>query len=137
MAKKADASAIQKVLDIVSTGISTRKACEKVGIPLSTFQKHVDRGQYARAREDCADRQFEEMEDLEEDCRQGKIAPDVFRVTMDSRKWRLARMRPRVYGDKQSVDVKANVDFITEEQRDAAIRGALLELGAAIGTKDE
>ena len=124
--KQTDADAIVKVLAIVSTGTSTRKACEEVGIPLSTFQKHVDRGQYARAREACADRQFEEMADLESDCLDGKIKPDVYRVVMDSRKWRLARMRPRVYGDKSSVDVNANVNILTKEQRDAAFRGAQL-----------
>ena len=121
-----DAKKIQAALDAISSGKSVREACRGVKIDEATFRRNVDATQYARAREACADRQFEEMEDLEKDCRSGKIPPDVFRVVMDSRKWRLARMRPRVYGDKQTVDVNANVAILTKEQRDAAYRGAML-----------
>ena len=131
MAKKADASAIQKVLNLISEGNSTLSACKKVGIARTTFLDNVPADKYARAREANADRQFEEMEDLERKCIDKKIAPDVFRVVMDSKKWRLARMRPRVYGDEQVMDVNANVNVLTKEERDAAIRGALLAMGAA------
>lgn len=137
MAKKADPSAIQKALALISDGNSVRWSCIEAGIDKATFLRNVDANQYARARDACADAQFEDMADLEQDCLNEKLKPDVFRVVMDSRKWRLARMRPRVYGDKQSVDVNANVDFLTEEQRDAAIRGALLEMGVGIGAKNE
>ena len=126
--KKVDASAIQKVLDLISTGRSTLSACAEVGIPRTTFLRNVPADNYARAREASADRQFEEMEDLETQCRAGDIPPEVFRVVMDSRKWRLARMKPRLYGDKSSVDVNANVNILTKEQRDAAFRGAQLSV---------
>lgn len=126
MAKKADAETIQKVLDLISTGQSTLSACHKVGIPRTTFLDNVPADKYARAREACADRQFEEMADLESDCLDGKIKPDVYRVVMDSRKWRLARMRPRVYGDKSSVDVNAQVNVLTQEQIDAMVRAEKL-----------
>ena len=66
------------------------------------------------------------MDDLEQKALDGDIDPATFRAVMDSRKWRLARMRPRVYGDKQTVDVNANVAILTKEQRDAAYRGAML-----------
>ena len=100
MAKKADASAIQKVLELISSGKSVRESCKKVGIDECSFRRNVDATQYARARESCADRQFEEMEDLERQCLEEDLRPDIFKAVMDSRKWRLARMRPKVYGDK-------------------------------------
>ena len=40
------------------------------------------------------------MEDLERQCLEEDLRPDIFKAVMDSRKWRLARMRPKVYGDK-------------------------------------
>ena len=126
MAKKNDASAIQKVLNLISSGKSVRESCKEIGVKESTFRLNVDAAQYARARESCADRQFEEMEDLERQCMEKEIAPDVFRVVMDSRKWRLARMKPRVYGDKQAVDVNANVNILTQEQIDAMVRAEKL-----------
>jgi len=103
--KKPDTSKIDSVLAIMREGNSLRSACKQVGIPVVTFLDNVPAEQYARAREASADRQFEEMADLEEQCRNGEIPPDVFRVTMDARKWRLARMRPRVYGDKVTQEI--------------------------------
>lgn len=118
MAKKADASAIQKALDLISCGKSVRESCKEAGIKESTFRLNVDSAQYARARQSCADRQFEEMEDLEQRCLDEDLRPDIFKAVMDSRKWRLARMRPKVYGDKidiassdGSMSPKALFDF--------------------------
>lgn len=95
---------ISLVLEHVSAGLSVRKACEAAGIALTTFLKNVDGEQYARARDAQADAHFDEMADLEEACRDGALDPQAFRALLDSRKWRLARMRPRVYGDRVTVD---------------------------------
>jgi len=100
MAKKVDLSAIPKVLDLISDGQSVRSACEAVGIDKRTFLRNVDAPQYARARAACADAQFDAMADLEQRCLDEDLRPDIFKAVMDSRKWRLARMRPKVYGDK-------------------------------------
>lgn len=94
---------IDKVLELVSSGQSVRKACEAVGIPAPTFRANVDAAQYARAREAQADAHFDEMAELEAECHAGTLDPQAFRALLDSRKWRLARMRPRVYGDRVDV----------------------------------
>ena len=125
-AKKDRTEQINAVLALICEGKSTVSACKSVGIARVTFLDNVDADKYARAREANADRQFEEMDDLEQKALDGDIDPATFRAVMDSRKWRLARMRPRVYGDKQTVDVNANVAILTKEQRDAAYRGAML-----------
>ena len=100
--RKADR--IDKVLELVSSGQSLRQACKAVGITRRLFLEKVDGNQYARAREAQADAHFDEMAELEAECRAGTLDPQAFRALLDSRKWRLARMRPRVYGDKVTVD---------------------------------
>ena len=93
---------IASVLAHISSGRSVRKSCELVGVPVPTFLKNVDRDQYARARDAQADAHFDEMTELEEQCRSGELDPAAFRALLDSRKWRLARMRPKIYGDKST-----------------------------------
>ena len=100
---------IDKVLELVAGGQSLRQACKAAGIKPATFLLARDKDaalaeQYARAREAQADAHFDEMVELEAECREGKLDPQAFRAMLDSLKWRLARMRPRVYGDKLTVD---------------------------------
>ena len=84
--KSADTTKYKAVLADIASGLSVRKACEAHGVKLSTFVQNVDGEQYARARDLQADAHFEEMADLEEDCRRGDLDPHVFRAMMNSRK---------------------------------------------------
>ncbi len=59
---------IEDALSFITAGNSVRKSCERAGIEAPTFLKHVDGEQYARARDACADAQFDEMADLEKRC---------------------------------------------------------------------
>ena len=120
--KKADTTKYKAVLADIASGLSVRKACEAHGVKLSTFVQNVDGEQYARARSAQADAHFEEMADLEEQCRQGLLDPHVFRAMMDSRKWRLARMRPRKYGDRVAMEHSGTIATMTQEQIDAIYR---------------
>lgn len=129
--RKADR--IDKVLELVSSGMSTLKACEAAGIKRPTFLREVgiDKNladKYARAREAQADAHFDEMAELEAECHAGTLDPQAFRALLDSRKWRLARMRPRVYGDRVMVDntssdgsmspLNVTVRFVRPQKRD-------------------
>jgi hypothetical protein len=96
---------IGKALEFIASGESVRKSCEMAGIAAMTFLDNVDGVQYARARDAQADCHFDEMADLERECREGTLDPQAFRALLDSRKWRLARMRPQVYGDKLGLEV--------------------------------
>ncbi len=60
---------------------------------------------YARAHEWLAERQFAELDELERQVLAGTVDPQAARVVIDSRKWRLAKMRPKVYGDHSSKTV--------------------------------
>jgi hypothetical protein len=95
---------IDTALEYISDGISVLRACELAGIKRTTFLKYVDGDKYARARDSQADVHFADMAALEDDCLAGRIDYNAFRAAMDARKWRLARMRPTVYGDKQAVE---------------------------------
>ena len=120
--KSADTTKYKAVLADIASGLSVRAACKKSNVELPTFLKHVDGEQYARARSAQADAHFEEMADLEEQCRQGLLDPQAFRALLDSRKWRLARMRPSVYGDKTAIEHSGTIATMTQEQIDAIYR---------------
>ena len=49
------------------------------------------------------------MQALEDRVENGSIDPNTFRVMLDSRKWRFARMNKR-YNDKHIVDLTAKVE---------------------------
>ena len=96
---------IKQALTLITGGSSVRKACEEAGIPKTTFLENVDGDQYARARDAQADVHFDEMSDYEQQCLDGDLDPQVLRSVIDSRKWRLSKMRPKVYGDKSHLEV--------------------------------
>ena len=101
--KETTGQQIARVVASLSEGESLRSACKTAGIAKTTFLERVDSDQYARARDAGADVEFEEMADLERQCLSGELDPHVFKAAMDSRKWRLSRKRPKVYGDKVTV----------------------------------
>ncbi len=105
---------VSKVLELIESGISERKACEKVGISRSTFRTtalKVGAGdQYARALEGLASDQIEKLEQTIEDMREGTIDAQMARVEIDARKWFASKFLPRRYGDK--IDVTSDGEKI-------------------------
>ena len=85
---------IDKALSLISDGQSVRRSCQIAEISKALFLRDVDRDQYARAREFQADVHFDEMAELEQQCLALVVDPQTLRAVIDSRKWRLARMRP-------------------------------------------
>ncbi len=134
---------IEAALVLIAEGNSVRKSCAWAGIEAPTFLKHVDGEQYARARDACADAQFDEMADLEKRClgvelKEGDepLDPNRLRAVIDSRKWRLARMRPKMYGDKVGVELTGkdggpvqhlDVRQMTDEQLHAILAQGITE----------
>ena len=122
----------KRVLELISTGHSLTRSCNEVGVPQQTFSRWVIDGSinpsdYSRARESCADSQFSEMDDLERQVLAGEIDPQTYRVVMDSRKWRLARMHVK-YNDKHVVDITAKVDSSTSHSLTADAQSLLDKL---------
>jgi hypothetical protein len=92
---------LKSVYTLISDGMSINKACEISGIDKSTFLDNADSDRYARARDACADALFQKMldhaaaaRDLPAEKVQGA------RLALDTEKWVIARMKPKMYGDR-------------------------------------
>ena len=97
--------AIPDILDRVSRGESLRGACAANKVDAGYFCELMREDEelaqrYARALLARADHEFEGMRDLEAQVLSGELDPQAYRVAMDTRKWRLARMSPKKYGDR-------------------------------------
>ncbi len=137
------------VLSLIAEGSSARAACRDNGITWGRFNEAVQddpefAGQYARATKIRADGQLEEiheiadapLEDGQTTSSGVQIAStlDQRRLQIDTRKWSMARMNARKYGEKLALGgaddlppVKAAID-VTKLSTDA-----MAEILAAMG----
>lgn len=63
------------------------------------------RDKYAKATDARADAIFEEIFDIADDVVEDSAAIAKARLRVDTRKWALARMNPRKYGDKVTTEL--------------------------------
>ncbi|ARJ43293.1 ubiquitin carboxyl-hydrolase [Pantoea alhagi] len=99
------------ICSLLADGESLRKVCERPGMPnkATVFRwlaQHDEfRDQYAKATETRADAIFEEMFDISDNVAEEAAAVGKARLRIDTRKWALARMNPKKYGDKVSQEI--------------------------------
>jgi len=114
-----------RILELMRTPMSLRRACIEVGVPPSTVMHwkndNPDFGaQYAIARQDQAEAYVDEIMDIADDNSRDKIEivdkdgniKTVFnldhinrsRLRVDTRKWYASKVLPKLYGDKLQVD---------------------------------
>ena len=99
------------ICSLLTDGESLRKVCERQGMPnkATVFRwlaQHDEfRDQYAKATETRADAIFEEMFDIADEVAEEAAAVGKARLRIDTRKWALARMNPKKYGDKVSQEI--------------------------------
>ena len=99
------------ICSLLADGESLRKVCERPGMPnkATVFRwlaQHDEfRDQYAKATETRADAIFEEMFEIADDATEESAAVAKARLRIDTRKWALARMNPKKYGDKVSQEI--------------------------------
>lgn len=120
----------------LAEGMSLRAICRQEGMPAAATvclwlsKDAAFAEQYTRAREQQADAIFEEMLDIADDgtndWMERQIAEDVTvsvvnsehiqrsRLRVDTRKWMLARMSPKKYGDKVDVEHKGEVGLTVQ-----------------------
>ena len=112
---------VDKVCTMMSGGLPCGKSCFKVGVPKSTFLGWVKAGgsladQYASAREAMIHAIAEEVLHISDSepvtivdqhgiSRYDSAAVQHQRLRVDSRKWLLSKMMPKVYGDKTTQEV--------------------------------
>jgi hypothetical protein len=108
----------QLVVDLmVSDGLSLRKCCLQVGLDPARFLRAVDAApdlakQYARARQALLDKMADEILELADapipvldngGTDNGLVRHRQLRV--DTRKWFLSKLAPKIYGDRLDVSV--------------------------------
>jgi hypothetical protein len=115
---------VNTICNWMEGGASLRSACLQESLPRKTFFEWIDgneqwRNQYARACEARADKMFDEIIEIADDSSQDTIQVDLgggvivekenhefinrSKVRIDARKWSLAKMMPKKYGDKLDV----------------------------------
>jgi len=120
---------------MVAEGKSTRWVCEQDDMPdMSTIydwkRRHEDfANQYARAMEDRGLSYGDQISDLISKVLDGKYEVDRARLALDGLKWTAARLAPKQYGDKQSVEVTADIG--------ATAAAVLMDLTARAKAKQE
>lgn len=95
---------VQKVLELMASGMSENASCIEAGISRSTFRTTALRegvgDRYAKALEALAMDQIEKLEATIEDMRNGVIDHNMARVEVDARKWFACKFLPKRFGDK-------------------------------------
>ena len=102
----------ERICEAVANGASFRKACEKAGVKYSTAQDwrkaHADfADQYARACEIKYHGYVDELDDTLEEANEAALDPAygnqrlaALKLRIDTRKWQLSKMLPKIYGDR-------------------------------------
>lgn len=99
------------ICSLLADGESLRKVCERPVMPAKAtvfrwLGQHKEfRDQYAKATETRADAIFEEMFEIADSVAEEAAAVGKARLRIDTRKWALARMNPKKYGDKVSQEI--------------------------------
>ena len=88
---------------------------------------HAFARQYARAREDQADHMDALI--LRTALASKQETANADRVKIMAYQWRASRLKPRVYGDKQMLDVTVRYADLTDEELDAEIARKQRTLG--------
>ena len=123
------------ICDKLTEGVSLRKLCMQPEFPTaSTVYVWLDRfpefaERYVRAREAATE---DMLEDILEIADHPELDPQEKRVRIDTRKWAMGKLKPKKYGDKQTVDV-GNKDGETLKVDSNVDTAALtLQLAAAL-----
>lgn len=127
----------QEICYRLSMGQSARHICRDDDMPvMSTLMKWLNEPdkewfseQYAKARDYQGDYYADEVVDLADELHEAADSNEIARARLriDSRKWKVARMSPRKWGDKSALDVTSSDD---------SFKPTVINLIAA-GTPDE
>lgn len=117
---------VKRVIALVADGMGCANARKKVGIGNSKFYEIVDgdpelKDKYAHAREARGETFIDKIETIEEMVASGEIDPAAARVIIDAQKWKASKFYPKMYGDKQQVDMTVqSFDLFTKAVEERA-----------------
>lgn len=95
-----------QICELITEGKSLRTVCKEEGMPsiATIFKWQRDNpeflNQYTRAKEEQADTNAEELQDISQKVLQGVYDPAAARVAADILKWSSSKLKPKKYGDK-------------------------------------
>ncbi len=116
------------------------------GTAMRWLSKHEEfRDLYARAKELGAEVGYEQIVDAERRMQLPKnhadyLDPHTARVLIDSIKWRLSKLQPKVYGDKLELAGKVATEHVVDQAPDwlkQAIKDKTAEVAAERAAQDE
>lgn len=115
---------------MILEGRTVTQACEAVGVDKSTvyrwLKNHLDfRDKYARAREEAAHANADDVQEVAARVMMGGLLPDAGRVVIDALKWTAGKRKPKVYGDRHIVDVG---DDTLKQLSDERVQSRIAEL---------
>ncbi len=135
------------ICEAIESGEPIRAACAAQAVDHTTFLSWVAKGgikaggkepaecfayisqRYARAIQTRAELQFLELEQLAAEARgQDSAGVNAVKVMVDTRKWVLARMNPRRFGDNQQIEISG---------KDGAPMGLILSVAKTAIVDDE
>ena len=112
----------------IISGKTLRAICRSKGMPhvatlfrwLAQYEEFAE--QYALAKEIQAEVLADEILDIADD---PALEPSDKRVRIDTRKWLAAKMKPKKYGDRTSIDVGESLATLSDEEIERRIRAPL------------
>lgn len=132
----------EAVLRSVMEGASVRKACRdnevtrsELYLDLAADEAFADH--YARALAIRADEQFDEMDEIVDTVQADPAEIAKAKLKVDTRKWTLARMNPRKYGDKLQVGGADDLPPVATVDATKLSSQALREIMAATSATPE
>jgi hypothetical protein len=126
---------IERIATLMAEGKGIVEACEGRGLPrVQTVYEWMEMypevaNRIARARETQAEAMDRRVCDIAAKVAAGEMDPRAGAVAISAYQWRARHLKPRVYGDKQQVQVdhSGSVELVLSEER----RMKLIELRAA------
>lgn len=116
----------KRVIALIADGMGCASARRKVGIGNSKFYEVVSgdaelRDKYARAKEARTETFIDRIEAIEDLVSAGNIDPAAAKVIIDAEKWKAAKFYPKMFGDKQQVDMTVqSFDLFTKAVEERA-----------------
>jgi hypothetical protein len=113
-------------IELVSEGLSARKACASGKLPtFPTISKWLRddgefRDKYRVAMELRAQKIDDDIDDAIEQMKYGELDAQQARVVIDTYKWRAAKLYPKLYGENQKVEHEHKVVSFVDELKLAA-----------------
>ncbi len=109
-----------KICMLISEGVTIKDIANQFNISVQTIHNWLVQHEYFRiafheARDTYAEVLFQEMLTLEQRMLDGEISAAGFKASADVRKWILAKLSPKRFGDK--IEVSGTIDIATELQK--------------------